>query len=260
MLDDINRKRRELESDMRIQAQAIAERLCADTGSRHLQPPAAISVFDEGFHEGVVGIVASRLKDQFHRPACVFAPSAAAPGRGTLTGSGRSIAGFHLRDALDLLAKRHPQVLEKFGGHAMAAGCSIRQEHFALFQQAMAEIAREWLHASDLQGVLLTDGALPAQARTLEHAQAIGRCVWGQGFAAPLFSEELEVLDQRILAGKHSALKLLHHGQMVDAIWFGHNSPLPRTAHLAYRLEVNEWQQRKQLRFVIEGCEAPAAC
>ena len=259
-LDDINRKRRELESDMRIQAQAIAERLCADTGSRHLQPPAAISVFDEGFHEGVVGIVASRLKDQFHRPAFVFAPSAAAPDSGTLKGSGRSIAGFHLRDALDLLAKRHPQVLEKFGGHAMAAGCSIRQEHFALFQQAMAEIAREWLHASDLQGVLLTDGALPAQARTLEHAQAIGRCVWGQGFAAPLFSEELEVLDQRILAGKHSALKLLHHGQMVDAIWFGHNSPLPRTAHLAYRLEVNEWQQRKQLRFVIEGCEAPAAC
>lgn len=254
LLDDINRKRRDLEDGMREQALSAAQFLCANTA----QPPAALSVFDEGFHEGVIGIVASRLKEQFHRPVFVFAPSAAKGNGHMLKGSGRSIAGFHLRDALDLLVKRHPGMLDKFGGHAMAAGCSMAATHFPVFQAALAQIANEWLSPDDLQGITVTDGALPAEERTLETAKSIAQGVWGQGFAAPIFSEEMDVVDQRILGGKHSALKLLHHGQMVDGIWFGHDEPLPPRAMLAYRLEINEWMQRKRLQFVIEGWQPQA--
>lgn len=252
LLDQINSKRRELETDMKQQAQHAAERLCAG----QTRAPTALTVFDHGFHEGVIGIVASRLKEHFHRPVFVFAPSAAKGNGLLLKGSGRSIAGFHLRDALDLLSKRHPDVLRSFGGHAMAAGCTIEKNQLPVFQNALMEIASEWLTAEDLQGITLTDGALPATDRTLNTAQQLQELVWGQGFAEPLFSEEMEVLDQRILGGKHSALKLLHHGDMVDAIWFGHAERLPAKGRFAYRLAVDEWMQRKRLRFVIQGYES----
>ena len=234
---------------MRTQAFALAENLFDAAEA----PPPAVSVFDPDFHEGVVGIVASRLKDKLHRPTFVFAASAA-PGKAhELKGSGRSIPGFHLRDALDLVAKRHPGVLLKFGGHAMAAGCTIAEEHFERFEQALAQVAQEWLEPATLTRQIETDGPLAPEYRRAELADALQREVWGQGFAAPVFSEELEVLGQRLVKDKHLSLKLKHQGEPVDAIWFGRTEPLPARALLAYRLDVNEWRGERRVQFVIEG-------
>ena len=248
-LDAINRERREIEGDMRTQAFALAENLFDAAEA----PPPAVSVFDPDFHEGVVGIVASRLKDKLHRPTFVFAASAAPGKEHELKGSGRSIPGFHLRDALDLVAKRHPGVLLKFGGHAMAAGCTIAEEHFERFEQALAQVAQEWLEPATLTRQLETDGPLAPEYRRAELADALQREVWGQGFAAPVFSEELEVLGQRLVKEKHLSLKLKHQGEPVDAIWFGRTEPLPARALLAYRLDVNEWRGERRVQFVIEG-------
>ena len=248
-LDGINRERREIEGGMREQALSIAEGLFDPAA----EPPAALCVFDPEFHEGVVGIVAARLKDKLHRPTFVFAPSGA-EGRGhELKGSGRSIAGFHLRDALDLVAKRHPGVLLKFGGHAMAAGCTIAEEHFEVFEQALQQVATEWLDAATLTRRLATDGPLPAEYRRPDVVDTLHQAVWGQGFAAPVFNEEVEVLGQRLVGEKHLALKLRHQGQPVDGIWFGHTEPLPARAHLAFRLEADEWQGVRRVRLLVEG-------
>jgi single-stranded-DNA-specific exonuclease len=215
-------------------------------------------VFDPDFHEGVVGIVAARLKDKLHRPSFVFAASRAPGHEGELKGSGRSIPGFHLRDALDLVSKRHPGVLLRFGGHAMAAGCTIAEAHFEVFERALAEVAREWLDAATLTRRIETDGALPPEYRRTDMVDALAREVWGQGFAPPTFSEEVEVLSQRLVADKHLALKLRHQGQPVDGIWFGRAEALPPSHHrvkLAFRLEAEEWQGVRRLRFLIEGAE-----
>ena len=248
-LDGINRERREIEGGMREQAMQIAEGLF-DVED---EPPSAIAVFDPDFHEGVVGIVAARLKDRLHRPTFVFAASSA-PGREhELKGSGRSIPGFHLRDALDLVAKRHPGVLLKFGGHAMAAGCTIAEEHFDTFEQALQQVAAEWLDAATLTRRLETDGPLPPEYRRPDMVDTLHREVWGQGFAPPVFSEEVEVISQRLVGEKHLALKLRHQGQPVDGIWFGHTEPLPARAQLAFRLEADEWQGVRRVRLLVEG-------
>jgi single-stranded-DNA-specific exonuclease len=252
-LDAINRERRALEGGMREQALLLVENLLAESAA----PPPAISVYDPDFHEGVVGIVASRLKDRLHRPSFVFAASGA-PGRaGELKGSGRSIEGFHLRDALDLIAKRHPGVILKFGGHAMAAGCTVAGEHYATFESAFAQVAREWLDAATLTQRLETDGPLPPEYRRADLADALQREVWGQGFAPPTFSESMQVLNQRLVgeAKNHLSLKLLHQGQPVDAIWFGRTDPLPQQALLAFRLDVNEWRGERRVQFLVEGVE-----
>ena len=255
-LDAINRERREIEGGMREQAMQLAEGLF-DEGE---EPPPAISVFDPDFHEGVVGIVASRLKDRLHRPTFVFAASSA-PGREhELKGSGRSIAGFHLRDALDLVAKRHPGVILKFGGHAMAAGCTVAEEHFETFEQAFAQVAQEWLDAATLTRRLETDGPLAPEYCRAELVDQLQLQVWGQGFAPPTFSEQVQVLSQRLVgeAKNHLQLKLLHQGQPMDAIWFGHTEQLPERALLAFRLDVNEWRGERRVQFLVEGVELPA--
>ena len=255
-LDAINRERRELEGGMREQAMLLAEDLF-DEGE---EPPPAISVFDPDFHEGVVGIVASRIKDRLHRPCFVFAASGA-PGREhELKGSGRSIPGFHLRDALDLVAKRHPGVILKFGGHAMAAGCTVAEEHFETFEQAFAQVASEWLDAATLTRRLETDGPLAPEYCRAELVDQLQREVWGQGFAPPTFSEEVQVLTQRLVgeARNHLQIKLLHQGRPVDAIWFGHTEQLPERALLAFRLDVNEWRGERRVQFLVEGVELPA--
>lgn len=252
-LDTINRERRDLEGGMREQALLMAENLFDDSDAA----PPAISVFDAGFHEGVVGIVASRIKDKLHRPTFVFAASAA-PGKGhELKGSGRSIAGFHLRDALDLVAKRHPGVLLKFGGHAMAAGCTVAADQFAVFEQALAQVAREWLDTATLTRRLDTDGALAPQYCRADLVDVLHREVWGQGFAPPTFSEEVQVLSQRLVGAdkNHLSLKLLHQGQPVDGIWFGHTEPLPARVLLAFRLDVNEWKGERRVQFLVEGAQ-----
>jgi single-stranded-DNA-specific exonuclease len=248
-LDRINRERREIEGDMREQALELAQ----DMFDPEEEPPSALCVFDPDFHEGVVGIVAAKLKDLHHRPTFVFAPSQAAGKGHELKGSGRSIPGFHLRDALDLVAKRHPEVLLRFGGHAMAAGCTLEEDNLATFEEALQQVAQEWLDEATLQRRLETDGPLLPEYRLPELVDTLSREVWGQGFAPPTFSEEVEVLGQRLVGEKHLALKLRHQGQPVDGIWFGRVDPLPALAHLAFRLEVAEWQGNKRVRFVVEG-------
>ncbi|MFT4268545.1 MAG: single-stranded-DNA-specific exonuclease RecJ [Xenophilus sp.] len=253
LLDGINRERRTLEGGMRDQALARVESLFAE-GEGTL--PAALSVFGEGFHEGVVGIVASRLKDRHHRPAFVFAVSGAEGRAHELKGSGRSIPGFHLRDALDLVAKRHPGVLLRFGGHAMAAGCTVARDRFADFERALAEVAAEWLDAATLTRRLETDGPIDREYLRVELVDTLHREVWGQGFAPPVFSDEVEVVSQRLVGEKHLALKLRLAGQPVDGIWFGHTEPLPARARLAFRLDADEWQGLRRLRLMVEGMQS----
>ncbi|SFE57017.1 single-stranded-DNA-specific exonuclease RecJ [Paracidovorax wautersii] len=252
-LDAINRERREIEGGMREQALLLAENLFGDTDT----PPPAISVFDPDFHEGVVGIVASRLKDKLHRPTFVFAASAAPGKEHEIKGSGRSIPGFHLRDALDLVAKRHPGVLLKFGGHAMAAGCTVAREAFETFEQAFAQVAQEWLDAATLTRRIDTDGPLAPEYCRADIVDTLHREVWGQGFAPPTFSEEVEVVSQRLVGeGKnHLSLKLIHQGNPIDAIWFGHTDPLPARVLLAFRLDVNEWKNERRVQFLVEGAQ-----
>ncbi|HEY1228753.1 MAG TPA: DHHA1 domain-containing protein, partial [Ramlibacter sp.] len=251
-LDGINRERKGIEGEMREQALEIAESLFEEGE----QPPAALCVFDPDFHEGVVGIVASRLKDRFHRPTFVFAASQAPGKEHELKGSGRSIPGFHLRDALDLVAKRHPGVLLRFGGHAMAAGCTIAEEHLDTFEQALQAVAQEWLDAATLLRRLHTDGPLAPQYRRPELVDTLHQQVWGQGFAPPVFSEEVEIVSQRLVGEKHLSLKLRHQGQPVDGIWFGRTEPLPTRARIAFRLDADEWQGVRRVRFLVEGVES----
>lgn len=251
-LDRINRQRRDIEGHMREQAIRAADEMSAQAD----QSPAAVVLFDPQFHEGVVGIVASRIKDRLHRPCFVFAASAAEGKAHELKGSGRSISGFHLRDALDLVAKRHPGVLLRFGGHAMAAGCTIDAAHIETFRVALEQVAREWLDAATLTRQLQTDGALPAQYRRADVVESLQQQVWGQGFAAPTFCEPMQVVSQRLVGQGHLSLKLKHQGQDVDGIWFGRTEPLPETAKLVYRLDLDEWQGQRRVRFVIEAAEA----
>jgi len=250
-LDAINRERRDIEGGMREQAMLIVDSLFDESE----EPPPAICVFDPDFHEGVVGIVASRIKDKLHRPTFVFAASQAPGKEHELKGSGRSIPGFHLRDALDLVAKRHPGVLLRFGGHAMAAGCTIAEEHLDVFEQALAQVAQEWLDAATLMRRLHTDGPLAAEYRRPDLVDTLHHEVWGQGFAPPVFSEEVEIISQRLVADKHLQIKLKHQGQPVDGIWFGHTDPLPPRVKLAFRLDADEWQGVRRVRFLVEGAE-----
>ena len=263
LLDGINRERRDIEGGMRDQAIRLAESLFGMQQAVEGQDqsaagmPAAISVFDPEFHEGVVGIVASRLKDRHHRPVFVFAASGAEGKSHELKGSGRSIPGFHLRDALDLVAKRHPGVLLRFGGHAMAAGCTIAREQFPVFERALAQVAAEWLDAATLTRRLETDGPIAREYLRVELVDTLHREVWGQGFAPPTFSDEVEVVSQRLVGEKHLSLKLRLAGQPVDGIWFGQTEPLPPRVRLAFRLDADEWQGVRRLRLMVEGAELP---
>jgi single-stranded-DNA-specific exonuclease len=249
-LDAINRERREVEAGMRELAERTLARLAPDTAA----PPPAVVLFDESFHEGVVGIVAGRVKDQLHRPSFVFARGA----DGRLKGSGRSIAGFHLRDALDLVAKREPGLLLRFGGHAMAAGCTLDDADITRFDAALRAVAGEWLDAATLQRSLRTDGPLALEWFNAQTVSLLDAQVWGQGFEAPLFCDEMQVLQQRLVGEKHLKLRLRPVGgsaQERDAIWFGRVEPLPARARLAYRLSLDEWNGRQRVQMVVEACE-----
>jgi len=243
-LDAINRERREVEAGMRDQAHAALAALMP-AGD---EPPPALVLFDAGFHEGVVGIVAGRLKDRVHRPTFVFALAQ----DGSLKGSGRSIPGFHLRDALDLVAKRHPSVLRRFGGHAMAAGCTLDRAHLEIFDQALQQVAREWLDEATLLRRLPTDGPLALEHFNAETVATLDAQVWGQAFEAPVFCDVVEVVEQRLVADKHLKLRVRHEGQLRDAIWFGHAEPVAERVRLAYRLSIDEWQGRQRLQMVVQ--------
>jgi single-stranded-DNA-specific exonuclease len=244
MLDGINRERRDVESGMREQAEAMLETLMPEG-----EAPPALAIYDPEFHEGVVGIVASRLKDRVHRPTFVFALGQ----DGLLKGSGRSILGFHLRDALDLVSKRHPGVLKKFGGHAMAAGCTLAEEDFDTFDSAFQQVASEWLDAATLSRTLMSDGPLPAQYFNLETVRSLDAQVWGQAFEAPVFSDEVEVISQRLVGEKHLKLAVRHAGAVRDAIWFGHSEPVADKVTLAYQLRVDEYNGQQRLQMIVEA-------
>jgi single-stranded-DNA-specific exonuclease len=248
-LDAINRERREVEAGMR----EVAERTLAVLMPTLAEAPPAVALFDESFHEGVVGIVAGRVKDRLHRPTFVFARGT----DGQLKGSGRSIAGFHLRDALDLVAKREPGLLQRFGGHAMAAGCTLGEGGVERFGLALQRVAGEWLDPATLTRTLRTDGPLALQWFNPTTVALLDGQVWGQGFEPPLFCDEVEVLQQRLVGEKHLKLRLRHAGQERDAIWFGHTEPLPATARLAYRVSVDEWNGRQRVQMVVEAVVEP---
>jgi single-stranded-DNA-specific exonuclease len=247
-LDAINRERREVEGHMREQAESAVDRLLAKLAV----PPAAVSLFDESFHEGVVGIVAGRLKDRLHRPTFVFARAQ----DGSLKGSGRSIPGFHLRDALDLVSKRAPGVLRRFGGHAMAAGATVEPEGFEAFGAALRQVAQEWLDPATLQRTLQHDGPLDLQWFNPPTAQLLDTQVWGSGFEAPLFCDRVDVLQQTLLKDKHLKLRVRHAGEVRDAIWFQRTEPLPQSVKLAFRMQLDEWNGRQRVQMVVEAAQA----
>jgi single-stranded-DNA-specific exonuclease len=254
-LDAINRERREVEGGMRELAERAVEQLLVHLGD----PPPALALFDESFHEGVVGIVAGRVKDRLHRPTFVFARSGggSAGAAAALKGSGRSIAGFHLRDALDLVAKREPGLLSRFGGHAMAAGCTLAEGeaevNLARFDAALRQVASEWLDRATLTRTLRTDGPLPVEYFNPDTAALLAGQVWGQGFEAPLFCDEVEVLQQRLVGEKHLKLKLRHAGTEREGIWFGRIEPLAGRVRLAWRLDVDEWNGQRRVQMVVEA-------
>lgn len=244
-LDEINRERRTIEADMQDTALLLLENF-------NPQDKTTISVFDASWHQGVIGIVASRLKDKFYRPTITFADA----GDGWIKGSGRSIAGFHLRDALDLVSKHAPTLIDKFGGHAMAAGLTIRADALDAFTQAFEAVGKNWLNQHQLERVIETDGPLESAYFTTQFIELMETQVWGQGFAPPLFCDEFRVVNQRILKERHLKLTLEKDGVTYDAIWFGHIDSLPARAKVAYRLDANEFNGRTRVQLLVEHAEA----
>ena len=243
-LDTINRERREIEAGMQDTALALLDKFNPTDST-------TITVFDESWHQGVIGIVASRLKDKYYRPTITFAPA----NDGMIKGSGRSITGFHLRDALDLVSKHAPTLIDKFGGHAMAAGLTIRADALEAFTAAFEEVGRSWLKAGQLERVVETDGALEDAYFTTEFIELLDAQVWGQGFAPPVFCDEFKVLNQRVLKEKHLKLLLEKDGRNYDAIWFGHADGLPPRAKIAYRLDANEYNGVTRVQLMVEHAE-----
>ena len=243
-LNSINSERRELESEM----QHIAE---ASLAADELEQCATFSLFNPSFNEGVVGLVAARLKERLHRPVIAFAPTE----NGELKGSGRSIPGIHLRDSLDLVAKALPDVVLRFGGHAMAAGLSIKPEGFEAFKAAFEEVVRSHCDASVFERVVLTDGGLAPDEITEALCREIEECIWGQGFEAPLFANEVDVIAQTLLKGAHLKLTVSLGGCRYDAIYFRHSDPLPSRVKLAYRPSINEYRGRRTVQLVVEAAE-----
>jgi single-stranded-DNA-specific exonuclease len=244
-LDELNRARRDIEADMQETALAALENVSPAENY-------SLTLFDAGWHQGVIGILASRLKERFHRPVIAFARS----GEGEIKGSGRSVPAMHLRDALDLVAKRHPHLLQKFGGHAMAAGLTLREADFAEFQNAFEAVARELLTPADLTQVIETDGELEAKDLTLDVARALERQVWGQGFPSPLFEGEFTVREQHWVGdNKHLKLKLESPTGIRDAIYFFAEEELPKTIRAVYSLGINEYKGTASLQFIVRHWE-----
>ncbi len=241
-LDTFNRERRKIEATMREQALASIGEIDAKPNS------AVVCVFDERWHQGVVGIVASRLKEQFYRPALAFAPGDA----GEIRGSGRSIPDVHLRDVLDLVSKRQPGLIKKFGGHAMAAGLSLSQEDYAPFVLAFNQAVIDFTGKSRFEAVIETDGTLESGYANAQVAQMLEEQVWGSGFPNPLFVDEFTVDQQRLLNDKHLKLTLTRDRQRFEAIWFGHSETVGDRVRVVYRLATNHWNATVTAQLIIE--------
>lgn len=246
-LDRVNADRREVESEMQDQVMDWVH-----TQWQGQTPhQAALSIMNEQFHEGVIGIVAGRMKDRYHRPTFVFAPATGQPG--LLKGSGRSIAGFHLRDALDAISKQHPEVLLQFGGHAMAAGCTLSRQNLAAFESAFTDLATRWIDPQDLSRTWVTDGDLDDADWTVDQIDVLEQQVWGAGFPHPVFCSDWQVLQQRLVADKHLKLKLARAGLQVEGIWFGRTEWLPDQARLIYRVGINRWRGQAHIQVQVQA-------
>ncbi len=245
-LNRINTERREIEADMRLEAREKIARFQPENR-------ATICVLSEDWHQGIIGILASRIKEKYFRPTMAFA----AGKDGRLRGSGRSIPEFHMRDALDLIAKRHPGLIVQFGGHAMAAGLTLEADGFEVFSEAFESVAKDWLTQTQLERLVETDGSLDDDCFSLDFIHLLDAQVWGHGFPPPLFCDEFTVLNQRILKDRHLKLQLEKNGRHFDAIQFGSTTMLPRCARLAYRLDANEYNGRTSVQLLVEHAEDP---
>ena len=248
-LNTLNSERREKEAEMQDTALLILEDFQAGDST-------TLCVYDESWHQGVIGIVASRLKDRFYRPTITFAPGGEGVKGLVIKGSGRSIPGFHLRDALDLVSKHQPGLIQKFGGHAMAAGLTIAAEDLAAFQAAFETVGKQLLDPAQLERLVETDGPLEADYYSLDFIHLLGQQVWGQGFPAPTFSDEFRLISQRVLKERHLKLQLEKNGQRYDAIWFGHTDSLPSKINVAFRLDANEYNGVSRVQLLVEHIEA----
>ena len=254
-LDRINRERRVIETGMQ---EAALAHLAEDELAGTMAERTSICLWNPEWHQGVVGIVASRLKERFNRPALVFAPAEGATGK-ELRGSGRSLTGFHLRDALDLVSKREPGLILKFGGHAMAAGLTIRKADFEKFEAVFQKIASELLSDELLERRHIHDGALALSEFTPETGDLLAEEIWGQGFPQPIFYGKFEISQQSLMKDKHLRLQLrpLGEGSLASkpftGVWFNRTQTLPEKANLAYRLVTDRYQGRARVQLMIEA-------
>jgi len=251
-LDALNQTRKEIEQGM--QAEALT--LCEQLERSRAELPGGLAMYHPEWHQGVVGILASRIKERFHRPVIAFAPA----GNGQLKGSGRSIQGLHMRDALERLDTLHPGLMLKFGGHAMAAGLSLEEERFEEFQRCFGELVTEWLDPALLRGEILSDGELSPQEMTLEMAQMLREAgPWGQMFPEPLFDGRFRLLQQRLVGERHLKVMVepVGGGPLLDGIAFNVDTAVwpdngVREVTLAYRLDINEYRGNRSLQLIID--------
>jgi single-stranded-DNA-specific exonuclease len=244
-LDRLNRERRKIEGEMLDEAGAVLEDL-------QESPGATMTLFQPGWHQGVVGLIASRVRERIHRPVVCFAQA----NSGELRGSGRSVPGFHLRDALDLVAKRAPGLILRFGGHAQAAGLTIDGKNLEKFRQTFEQAAGELLPEEARLRVVETDGELEPAYHSLDVAQMLEAQIWGQGFPPPLFCGEFTIEGQRVVGERHLKLRLMKNGQRLEAMRFNSLDPLPARVRAAYRIGVNEFNGLKRPQLTIENFEA----
>jgi single-stranded-DNA-specific exonuclease len=243
-LQELNQQRRSIEADMQDSANVSLDTIDASNQF-------TISMYQPDWHQGVIGILASRIKERFHRPVIAFADA----GDGILKGSGRSITGLHLRDALDLLSKHHPDLIIRFGGHAMAAGLSIKQVDFEIFKHSFESVVQSLITEADLESVLEVDGGLATDEMSFQVAQLLENQVWGQGFAPPLFYDEFEVVNQRLLGDKHLKLilkpKSADLNATIEAIYFNHADFLAENVKLAYQLQTNSFNGAQKVQLNV---------
>jgi single-stranded-DNA-specific exonuclease len=241
-LDSLNRERRDIEAGMQATALALVDKL-------YVPDNFSISLYDPAWHQGVIGILAARLRERFHRPSIAFAPSSGDEAKG----SGRSIPGLHLRDAFDLVTKRNPGLILRFGGHAAAAGLTLRIDQIAAFGVAFENVVRELIGPADLERLVETDGSLPPAEITLAFAEALEQPVWGQGFKPPTFEDAFEVAEQRVIGGKHLKLRLkTPDSSIFDGILFGQHDLLPNRIFGVYGVQVNEFNGVRSVQLLIE--------
>lgn len=260
-LDDLNKARREIEQGMQQEAEAVLKQLNFDESNL----PFAISLYQADWHQGVIGIVAGRLKEKFHRPSIVFASGSdinSGKSDSEIKGSARSIPGLHIRDLLEYISAQSPGLINKFGGHAMAAGLSIKAGDFELFNELFSKYAKEWIKPEYLEGVILSDGALPIESFNLEFAQKLRDAgPWGQNFPEPIFDDEFSIVQQRIVGEKHLKLVVEKEDKIFDAIafnvdlkaWPDHHSD---KVHLAYKLDINEFRGKKSVQLMVDHLTA----